>query len=264
MDFQRSSKYPTNTVSLIHTRECDTTNPQGAITRRAWEKLLDPGETEAGGREGTRSRSFCDQCGALCSSHSPAQRLPVNSLGGLAGWGGSSPHTLPHSCPPGPGGVAWPPMAAHTTGLLTWVSRISSLCPPSRAWVRCARTRGCPSLYQVTAGSGSESVSQLRMALSPALTRNPSWGPLGACLKVGGTGAGSKQSGAAPSLARPPPAPPRGPATRKQPMEAHRGHTVDPTPGDGTDPGSQWKRIQAKDLLGDLGKTSCPLWASAS
>lgn len=94
--------------------------------------------------------------------------------------------------------------AAHATRLLTWVFRISSLCPASRVWVRCARTRGCPSLYQVTVGSGNESVSQLRMALSPARTRTASWEPLGACLKVGGTGVGDEQSEALwPSLCPP-------------------------------------------------------------
>lgn len=60
MYFQRSSKYPTNTVNLIHTSEHGHNRPQGVITRRAWEKLLDPGETEAGGGEGTYSRSFCE------------------------------------------------------------------------------------------------------------------------------------------------------------------------------------------------------------
>lgn len=59
-------------------------------------------------------------------------------------------------------------------------------------------------MYQVTVGSGNESVSQLRMALSPARTRTASWEPLGACLKVGGTGVGDEQSEALwPSLCPP-------------------------------------------------------------
>lgn len=84
------------------------------------------------------------------------------------------------------------------------MSWTSSLCPPSRARVRCVGTRGCPSLSQVTVGSGSESVSQLRTALSPARTRIASWGPPGACLKVGGTGKTGERTEAQQPSRRPP------------------------------------------------------------
>lgn len=132
----------------------------------------------------------------------PPRTLLITLDWGPAGQGGSSPPILPPSCSPRPPSApqdqeaTFPglPTAARTTRHLTWVSWISSLCPPSRAWVLCARTRGCPSLCQVTAGSGSESISQLSTALSPAFTRTTPWGPLEACLKVGGTGEGDELS----------------------------------------------------------------------
>lgn len=97
-------------------------------------------------------------------------------------------HVLPGS-PPGSRIPATPPWPApFHPWPPTWEARISSLCAPCRACTRDTRARGCRSLYQVTTGSGSESVSQLRMALSPARTETASRGLPGARLKVGGTG----------------------------------------------------------------------------
>lgn len=68
---------------LVHTREGGRTDSQGVLTRRTWKKLLDPGETEAGGSEGNFSRSFCE------SVWSPLL-FPLSGWG-LTGGGGSSP-----------------------------------------------------------------------------------------------------------------------------------------------------------------------------
>lgn len=133
------------------------------------------------------------------------------------------------------------------------MSWTSSLCPPSRARVRCVGTRGCPSLSQVTVGSGSESVSQLRTALSPARTRIASWGPPGACLKVGGTGkTGERTEAQQPS--RCPPWFQPGETADGGPQGSRSGAG----PRDDADPGSRGTRVQV------LGKASCPLWASVS
>lgn len=175
------------------------------------------------------------------------------------------PPILPPSCPPCPPSapqdqeVTFPglPAAARTTRHLTWVSWISSLCPPSRAWVLCARARGCPSLCQVTVGSGSESASQLRTALSPAFTRTTPWGPLEACLKVGGTGEGDELSEGR-GLPRVLPGPSRRLTaygeTRSRSGPRRRGWHR-PRELEEEKPGQH-----AKGPLGDLGKASCPLW----
>lgn len=254
MHFGRRSKYPQMLLesnphrgggSRTHSQRVRTIQPGKAS--RSW-------DTEADGEEGTHPRVFCGSVWSLVPFplSSPRGCYSPPGLGVLQADAAAAP--IP--CPPGPGGdIAWPPMAAHTTGLLTWVSRISSLCPPCRIWVRCAGTRGCLSLYQVTAGSGSESASQLRTALSPAFTRSLSWGILGACLKVGGTGAGDKQSKGL-SVALPM-------SSQPQPQEAaYRPTRVTwQTPPWGM---AQTQGVRGIDLLGDLGKASCPLWASAS
>lgn len=230
--------------------------------RGAGERLLDPRQAKAGDREWTCSRLAQNQTGVLLSSHGSCPG-DHSTRGEILRASEAAVPTQGHTAPqshlsgsPGPGPTATHSRPCHA--LLTWASRISSLCPPSRAWVRCARTRGCPSLSQVTVGSGSESVSQLRMALSLARTAIASWGPLGGRLKVGGTGTAGEWSKA---------------RRRERLAEAH-GVTWSwwsaPTP-----PAQGWHRPReleaesslgqcAKDLLGDLGKASSyVLWASA-
>lgn len=144
---------------------------------RRIQDALDPGETEAGrGPDCSRASQSQAEPGLALTSEPVASQCSLDLP--------RSRRRQPCTLPPVP---PRPPRLGVTCPRLTCVARISSRCPLCRTWVRWARARGCRSLNQVTAGSGSESVSQLRTALSPACTRTVSWGLLGARLKVGGT-----------------------------------------------------------------------------